>query len=378
MSSLFCGSRGVRSAPAHLESLVLDALEQMGIAGFPVESVLHVGANEGQERNDYAASGASPVLYVEPVDSAFAILRANLAKMPFHRAIRAVCAERAGEEVLFNVASNGGQSSSLFALGAHAEHHPDIVYTGAQRMVTTTVDQIVAEHCAGRVPNLLVIDAQGADLRVLQGARQSLPAVDGVYIEVSEQPLYEGGCTLEEVTAFLKGFGLRPRWLRLDGAGHGEAFYCRQKPAYPILPLFNGVVSVGKPAAQSSLCEWSYFDVADGPTGCLNGAPTGRPGFHTDIEDAPWWQVDLEAVYALNEVRVFNRMDAARDRSRTLRVSLSEDGDMWRLVHDQGGYTFGGADGRPLRVMLAGERARYVRLHLAERTYLHLDKVFVL
>ena len=39
-----------------------------------------------------------------------------------------------------------------------------------------------------------------------------------------------------------------------------------------------GAVSVGKPAAQSSLCEWSYFDVADGPTGCLNGAPPIRSG----------------------------------------------------------------------------------------------------
>ncbi len=36
------------------------------------------------------------------------------------------------------------------------------------------------------------------------------------------------------------------------------------------------------------------------------------------------------------------------------------------------------ADGRPLRVLLSSERARYVKLQLTERTYLHLDKVFVL
>lgn len=355
---------------------MLDALEQMNVAGHWVVSILHVGANEGQERNDYEANGASPCLYVEPVDSAFAILEANLAGMPFHRAIRAVCAERDGDEVLFNVASNGGQSSSLLALGAHAEHHPDIVYTGAQRMVTTTVDQIIAEHSPKQVPNLLVIDAQGSDLRVLQGATRSLPAVDGVYIEVSEAPLYEGGCTLEEVTAFLKGFDLRPRWLRLDGAGHGEAFFCRPK-AGASMPDYGGLLSGGKPAAQSSLCEWSYFDVANGPQGGVDGPLTGRPGFHTDFEAAPWWQVDLEAVHALNEVRVYNRMDCARERSRTLQVLLSDDGEAWRRVHDQAGYTFGGADGRPLRVLLSGERARYVRLQLAEPAFLHLDKVQV-
>ncbi|MCJ2134422.1 FkbM family methyltransferase [Methylobacterium sp. J-026] len=356
---------------------MLEALEQMNHNGHWVESILHVGANEGQERNDYEASGASPCLYVEPVDSAFAILEANLASMPFHRPIRAVCAERAGDEVLFNVASNGGQSSSLLALGAHAEHHPHIVYTGAQRMVTTTVDRIVAEHSPDRVPNLLVIDAQGSDLRVLQGATRTLTALDGVYIEVSETPLYEGGCTLDEVTAFLKGFDLRLRWLRLDGAGHGEAFYCRPKRGGINLPDYEGVISAGKPAAQSSLCEWSYFDVANGPQGGVNGPLTGRPGFHTDIEDAPWWQVDLEAIQALNEVRVYNRMDCARERSRTLQVLLSNDGETWRRVHDQAGRTFGGADGRPLQVPLAGERARYVRLQLAERAFLHLDKVHV-
>ena len=87
--------------------------------------------------------------------------------------------------------------------------------------------------------------------------------------------------------------------------------------------------------------------------------------------------MDLEAVHALNEVRVFNRMDCARERSRTLQVLLSDDGETWRCVHDQAGRTFGGADGRPLQVQLVGEQARYVRLQLAERAFLHLDKVRV-
>ncbi len=356
---------------------MLDALKQMAWAGYPVESVLHIGANEGQERNDYAASGASPCIYVEPVESAYAILERNLAELPGHVAVRAVCSEVAGEHVLFNVASNDGQSSSLLGLGAHAQIHPTITYTSAQPMVTTTVDALIERHSPRRVPNLLVIDAQGADLRVLRGAANSLPRIDGVLVEASESPLYEGGCTLEEITGFLKGFGLHPRWLTLDCLGHGEAFYSRPRPTLEHLPLYDGHLAQEKPAEQSSLCAWSYFDGANGPGGGVDGGITGRFGFHTDIEDAPWWQVDLEAAQALNEVRIYNRMDSGRERSRTLQVLLSDDGSAWRLVHDQGGYTFGGADGRPLRVMLAGQSARYVRLQLAERAYLHLDKVQV-
>lgn len=352
---------------------MLDALEHMGTAGFPVESVLHIGANEGQERFDYRQAGASPCIYVEPVDSAYAILERNLADLPGHVAVRAVCSGAEGEHVLFNVASNGGQSSSILPLGAHAEHHPSVVYTATQAMVTTTVDRLIAAHSPRRVPNLLVIDAQGADLRVLHGATESLPAMDGVFVEVSEAPLYEGGCTLEDVTGFLRGFGFRLRWMSLDGNGHGNAFYCRPKGAGE--PLSNaGNLALGKPAQQSSLCEWSYFLTAKGPGGAVNGAITGFFGFHTAEEDAPWWQVDLQDVHPLREVRIYNRGDSARERARTLKILASDDGAAWRLLHDQDGYTFGGG-GRPLRVMLPGAPARHVRLQLAEHTALHLDQV---
>ena len=352
---------------------MLDALEHMGHAGFLVDSVLHIGANEGQERFDYRETGASPCIYVEPVDSAYALLERNLADLPGHVAVRAVCSGAEGERVLFNVASNGGQSSSILPLGDHAGHHPDVVYTGTQAMVTTTVDRLIADHSPRRVPNLLVIDAQGADLRVLHGATRSLPAMDGVFVEVSEAPLYEGGCTQEDVTGFLRGFGFRLRWMSLDGNGHGNAFYCRPKDAG--VPLSSeGNLALGKPAEQSSLCEWSYFLTAKGPGGAVNGAITGFFGFHTAEENAPWWQVDLQGVHPLREVRIYNRGDSARERARTLKILASDDGAAWRLLHDQAGYTFGGG-GRPLRVMLEGAPARYVRLQLAEHTALHLDQV---
>lgn len=352
---------------------MLDALEHMGTAGFPVESVLHVGANEGQERFDYQQAGASPCLYVEPVDSAFAALERHLADLPGHVAIRAVCSGVEGERVLFNVASNGGQSSSILPLGAHAEHHPSVVYTATQAMVTTTVDRLVALHSPRRVPNLLVVDAQGADLRVLHGATRSLPHIEGVFVEVSEEPLYAGGCTLEDVTGFLRGFGFRQRWMSLDGNGHGNAFYGR--PRGTAAPLgSDGNLALGKPAEQSSECEWSNWGTAQGPGGAVNGVITGYYGFHTAEEAAPWWQVDLQDLHPLREVRIYNRGDGARERARTLRVLASDDGAAWRLLHDQDGYTFGGG-GRPLRVMLQGAPARYVRLQLAEHTALHLAQV---
>lgn len=356
---------------------MLDALRYMAWANYPVESILHIGANEGQERHDYEASGASPCIYVEPVDAVFAKLAQNIDAMPGHTAVQAVCSDTEGESVTFNVASNGGQSSSFLALGAHAGFHPTITYTATQPMLTTTVDHLVERYSPRRVPNLLVVDAQGADLHVLRGAARSLRAIDGVFVEASEEPLYAGGCTHSQITGFLEPFGFRMRWMVLDSQGHGEAFYCRPRPEIGHLPRYDGNRAWNRPASQSSLSRWSEGDATQGPSGGANGAITGQFGFHTDCEDDPWWQVDLEAVHPLQEVRIYNRMDSARERSRTLRVLLSEDGSAWTQVHDQDGYTFGGADGRPLRVMLAGIPARYVRLQLNARTYLHLDEVQV-
>ena len=356
---------------------MLDSLAQMLEAGLPVESILHVGANEGQERFDYQQAGASPCFYVEPVDAAFARLERNLADMRGHHAVKAVCSDREGQDILFHVASNGGQSSSFLDLGMHAALHPSISYTTAQPMTTTTVDRLIATYSPGRVPNLWVIDAQGADLHVLRGAASSLPDVDGVFVEVAERPLYAGGATREGITRYLEQFGLSMHWYGLDEHGNGDAFYCRKRGEREALPSYGGNLALGKPAAQSSLCEWSHYFTAQGPGGGVNGQISGFFGFHTAEEECPWWQVDLEAGRDLHEVRIYNRVDGARERARTLRVLLSDDGSAWRLVHDQAGYTFDGADRRPLRVMLAGQSARFVRLQLGERNYLHLDEVEV-
>ena len=195
--------------------------------GLPARSILHIGANMGQERFHYAATGAAPCIYVEPIDQVFAILAQNLAELPGHMAVQAVCSDQAGETIQFNIASNNGESSSMFGLGEHARLHPEIGYTASQEMVTTTVDRLMAGLEIDSHPNVMVIDTQGADLKVLQGAVETLAHIDAIFVEISEDPLYEGGCTHEQITAFLKPLGFRMRWMELNQFLWGDAFYCR-------------------------------------------------------------------------------------------------------------------------------------------------------
>ncbi|WP_306341375.1 discoidin domain-containing protein, partial [Planktothrix tepida] len=132
-------------------------------------------------------------------------------------------------------------------------------------------------------------------------------------------------------------------------------------------------VALRKPTQQSS-----HSSHCNQLQSAVNGIKDGKFSFHTKLEVNPWWQVDLEGIYLLTEVQVYNRIDTCADRARTLRILLSSDGENWNLVYtNDENNIFGGVDGKPLVVAIASKLARYVRLQLNEETRLHLDEVEV-
>ncbi|WP_051953387.1 discoidin domain-containing protein [Methylocapsa aurea] len=139
------------------------------------------------------------------------------------------------------------------------------------------------------------------------------------------------------------------------------------------MPLIN--VAQGKPATQSSYSRWSTESEA---SQAVSGSIQRSFAFHTDFEDRPWWQVDLLGIYPIESIVIHNRLDGFAERARTLRVQLSEDGEVWRLVHAGLAFFSGGASGPPLTLTLNGiVSARLVRLSLDEKEYFHLAKVEV-
>lgn len=118
---------------------------------------------------------------------------------------------------------------------------------------------------------------------------------------------------------------------------------------------------------------------ADDAAGGCDGAINGGYGFHTSHEDSPWWQVDLGQPRRLAELRIFNRCDAPfAGRAAQLKVLLSEDAREFQQAYQHDGRPFFGAvNGAPLIVPLQGAQARFVRIALPGREYLHLDEVEV-
>jgi len=115
----------------------------------------------------------------------------------------------------------------------------------------------------------------------------------------------------------------------------------------------------------------------DAAGGC-DGVKNGQWGFHTEAQDNPWWQVDLQARFSLERVVLYNRCDGTAERNSRIRVLVSEDGQDFRKVYQHDGTVFYGyTDQKPLVVKLNGVAARFVRLALAGQSYFHLDEVEV-
>jgi hypothetical protein len=129
----------------------------------------------------------------------------------------------------------------------------------------------------------------------------------------------------------------------------------------------------GLPSLQSSPEPSPQEDAA----GACDGKKDGLWGFHTDCDENPWWQVDLGSPRNLTHALIYNRCDTVANRAARLAVLVSSDGSQWKQVYQHDGTVFyGQTDGKPLRVPL-DVNARWLRVQLPGKSYLHLDEVEV-
>jgi len=175
-----------------------------------VRGVIHVGANSGPERDDYAALGLE-VLWVEPIPEVFERLVENIRPFPRQRALMALVTDVDGRDYDFHVSSNRGASSSIFPLARHRELWPHVDYASTLRITGTTLPTLLAREGIdpGRY-QALVLDTQGSELLVLRGAAPILRGFQYVKAEVADFESYAGCCLLPEMLSFMDEQGFRP------------------------------------------------------------------------------------------------------------------------------------------------------------------------
>ena len=201
---------------------------QKDIDGFlrDVSGVIHVGANTGQERKLYAQYRLR-VAWIEPLEEFFATLQANLAAFPDQRALQSLITDQDDREYPFHVASNAGGSSSILDLYLHKDVWPEVTYTKTIMIRSKTLVTLLKdEHIDPSAYDALVMDTQGSELLVLQGAIPLLGNFKYIKIEVADFEAYKGCCQLADIEAFLKPYGYTEN-SRKTGGQHpqGGSYY---------------------------------------------------------------------------------------------------------------------------------------------------------
>lgn len=198
------------------------------------EGIFQVGASSGQEIKGFATQGIKTGIFVEPLPDAYKKLEQAVSLQSGYFAVNAVCADVAGKTCDFYVSKSGGASSSLLKPLGHLTSHPEVTFDSAPiTLVSTTVDQIVADFKANGRANiiapidLLYIDTQGAELSVLKGANQFLNQVRYVFAEVSHGGLYENDVNHKELTEYLESRGFSLVFLYMNKTRWGDALYVR-------------------------------------------------------------------------------------------------------------------------------------------------------
>ncbi len=108
--------------------------------------------------------------------------------------------------------------------------------------------------------------------------------------------------------------------------------------------------ATGKPTTQSSAGP------LNSPGGGVDGRITGAYGVSTQLEQNPWWQVDLGTPTPISALRLHPNL-VYPERARNLRILLSTDGVNW-APH-------------------SGQPARYIRLERTGPAILQFDELEV-
>ena len=204
-------------------SKLKDILEKYSIS---VKGILHVGAHECEENNDY-----NTILHVSDQNIIWVDANKTLTDKNIQRGIPN-CYTAALDEnektLTFNI-TNNGQSSSLLELGTHKAMYPHIYITEKRIVRTQTLEQFIERNVLDITKyNLWNFDIQGSEYAVFKGSESLLKYADVIYTEVNTASVYEGCGQLEQLDVLLAKHGLtRVETCMYGDHNWGDAVYVR-------------------------------------------------------------------------------------------------------------------------------------------------------
>lgn len=198
--------RPIASLPPAAQLVAMPIVSSM--RKFEIDLVLDVGANTGQFASEIRQGGyAGRIVSFEPLSQAHAELQQSSAGDPLWDAYpRCALGDHDGE-VQINIAGNSQSSSILPMLESHRSAAPESAYQGKEIVPIKTLDTVAGQYLKDARAAFLKIDTQGFEWQVLDGARDTLPHIKGILVELSLVPLYEGQHLWREIIDRLEAAG---------------------------------------------------------------------------------------------------------------------------------------------------------------------------
>ncbi|WP_429956006.1 glycosyltransferase family 2 protein [Gluconobacter japonicus] len=139
------------------------------------------------------------------------------------------------------------------------------------------------------------------------------------------------------------------------------------------------LISRNKPCNQSSISFWSSGSTThEDASNAVNGVINGFAKFHTDLEDNPWWEIDLQEIFCVKKIIIYNVCNETANRCKNVKIDFSCDGSINRpiLFEKKDDVILGGFLDNPLDID-CNVFSRYIRITNLDRNFLHLDQIEV-
>jgi FkbM family methyltransferase len=176
----------------------------------PVKNIAYVGAHDGQIARCIDEAFPNRHFYlIEPVPSTFQKLLGQISSRPNMEFFNLAAGEK--EEVRDMFVDDFSPASSLLHYEGRAiQEFPFLGKGHAIKVHMMPLDKIL-HSCGAAEVDMLIMDVQGYEDKVLKGAERTIKSCVVVMSELSLQDLYRGASTFDSVyqTLVRKGFQLR-------------------------------------------------------------------------------------------------------------------------------------------------------------------------
>jgi FkbM family methyltransferase len=208
--------------------MILKLTDLISEFNLDINSILHVGAHKCEELDKYHSISISNnnIIWIEAIPELVKYIKE---KDNTIRIYNYLVTDVDDETYSFNI-SNNGQSSSIYELGTHKKHHPEVKYIGCKELRSKRLDSIFKIENIDLKIDFINLDIQGSELLALKSLGKILNDVKYIYTEINTEHVYKDCCLINEIDEYLKKYNfkrvktgyLNEKW------GWGDAFYIKE------------------------------------------------------------------------------------------------------------------------------------------------------